>query len=134
MEQHIEIVLNQYSATVMQLEDENYNILIDRPKNKGSSGQGLMGGQHLLVGIGGCFCSTLFASAQSRGVRIYGLRTEVIATVGNAPKKIKNISLNISYSYCSQPEEFTKLIKIAENGCISINTLKSKVSFDFNLI
>lgn len=129
----IKIVLNQFSDSAVQLENENFNIIIDRPKGKGGNGEGLMGGQYLLAGVGGCFCSTLFASAASRNIRIKGLRTEVTAILDLNPKRFKSISLNVSYTFCSKPEEFNKLIKIAENGCISINTLKNDITFSCTL-
>jgi len=128
----INIRLNQYSSTSMQLENENFNIIVDRPIQKGGSGKGLMGGQHLLLGVGGCFCSTLFATAISRGINISGLKVNVIATISNVPKRFNNIDLEVSYNHCSHPEEFNKLLIISEKGCISINTLKKETTFNIS--
>lgn len=116
----------------MQLENEDFNIIVDRPIQKGGSGKGIMGGQHLLLGIGGCFCSNLFASANSRNINLNGLKVNVIATISNTPKRFSNIALEVSYHFCSHPEEFNKLLKIAENGCISINTLKKETTFNIS--
>lgn len=110
----------------MQLEYEDENILVGRSNNNLYSSNGLVGGEYLLVGIGGCFSSNLLAAAQSRKVRIIGLKVEVTAKISEAHKSFNEINLNISYGYCSSPNEFEKLLKIAENGCISINTFKDK--------
>lgn len=131
MEQ-ISIILNQFSPTAMKLQDQNFNIIIDRPIQKGGAGKGLMGGQHLLLGIGGCFCSTLFAATNSRDIKIIGLQVNIIATIENAPKRFSNITLEVSYKKCSHPEEFNKLLKISENSCISINTLKNETIFNIS--
>lgn len=118
----IKITLDQYDATGMQLENES--IFIGRPnKNSDPSKKTLMGGQYLLLGIGGCFCSTLFAAAASRDIKIEGLRAEVTGNIETTPKRFGQINIHTSYDYCSHPEEYTKLLALAEKGCISINTI-----------
>ena len=39
------------------------------------------------------------------------------------PKSSSSIQLHASYTSCSQEEEFSKLLRIAEKGCLSVNTL-----------
>lgn len=128
----ISLELEQISDTAMRLVHENgpANIIIDRPLEKGGSGKGLMGGQYLLLGVGGCFCSTLFAASTERNIKIQGLKVTVNATIGEeTPKRFSQIHLNISYEKCSHESEFKKLVKIAEKGCLSINTIKNGVNF-----
>jgi len=125
------IKLEQCSNTAMQLQNDDFDVVIDRPREKGGGGKGLMGGQYLLLGIGGCFCSTLFAAAQSRDIQMEGLQVEVHGTLSEElPKRFTHVALLVSWQKCNQPSEFVKLLKIAEKGCISVNTIKTGLSFE----
>lgn len=125
----MQITLNQISPTAMHLENDQFSITVDRPIEKGGGGQGLMGGQYYLIGIGGCFCSTLFAAAQSRNVEISGLKVIIKPTMSeDLPKRFSEVALDVSYASCSNEAEFDKLLKIAEKGCLSINTAKQGMS------
>ena len=126
----INLSLKQFSPTSVQLQHPEFSILVDRPKEKGGGGTGLMGGQYLLTGIGGCYCSTLFAAAQARNITIEGLRVEIVANLSEElPKRFSKINLKVSYDYCSTPEAFGTLLTIAEKGCISVNTIKNGMKF-----
>ncbi|WP_109098047.1 OsmC family protein [Aquimarina sp. AU58] len=121
----IRITLEQISNTAMQLNNDTIKVIVDRPISQSGGGNGLMGGQYLLTGIGGCFCSTFFAAAQSRSFEIEGFQVDVIATKSeDLPKRFTDIRLDVSYKKCSDPVVFKKLLRIAEMGCISINTIK----------
>ena len=129
MEQ-ITLELDQYSPTAMQLSHQHFQVVVDRPVEKGGGGQGLMGGQHLLIGIGGCFCSTFFAAAQSRGLEVEGLKVKVVASMSdNLPKRFEAVTLEVTCSRNSDPKLFQKILKIAENGCLSVNTVKNGLDF-----
>jgi uncharacterized OsmC-like protein len=129
----IKIQLNQNSETSVELQHNQFNITIDRPIEKGGNGKGLMGGQYMLAGVGGCFCSTLFAAAQARDIQIEGLSVIVSAMLSEEhPKRFMSITLDATYENCNQPSEFEKLLTIAEQGCISVNTIKNDVAFNVN--
>ncbi|MEM7299403.1 MAG: OsmC family protein [Bacteroidota bacterium] len=122
----IKLELRQHSETAVRLSNDLVEVIVDRPIEKGGGGAGLMGGQYLLTGIGGCFCSTFFAAAQARDFTIEGLVVKVIATVSeDPPKRFTDIKLEVSYDTCSDPAVFDKLLVIAEQGCISVNTVKN---------
>lgn len=126
----ISLTLQQSGNTAVQLQHPEFPITVDRPVDRGGGGTGLMGGQYLLTGIAGCFCSTLFAAAQSREISIDGLRVEVTAQLSDElPKRFTHIDLRLEYEKCSHPEEFDKLLAIAEKGCISVNTVKNGMVF-----
>lgn len=121
----MEITLKQTTGTSVQTTIEDFTINVDRPVSKGGGGSGLMGGQYLLIGIGGCFCSTLFAAAKSRGITFKGLTARVEAKLSDdLPKRFTAVSVDVSYSHCNHPDAVEKLLKIAEKGCISLNTVK----------
>ena len=131
----ISLSLHQNTKTSVQLQNDHFQITVDRPVESGGGGAGLMGGQYMLTGIGGCFCSTLFAAAISRDINIEGLKVTVEATLSeDLPKRFTNILLLTSYKNCSHPEEFDKLLKIAEQGCISVNTIKSGIDLNVRQI
>ena len=125
----INITLEQISESGMQLKNDDFQIIVDRPIEKGGNGQGLMGGQYLLIGMGGCFCSNLFAAAQARNIEIKGLRVSLSPTISeDSPKRFTDVELNVSYEACSHEHEFPKLLQIAEKGCLSLNTAKNAMN------
>lgn len=131
----IKITLEQHAETSMQLKHDQFEVIVDRPVEKGGGGAGLMGGQYLLTGIAGCFCSTFFAAAEAREVKVEGLNVQVIATVSDdLPKRFTDVQLDVTYESCSDPDAFDKLLKMAEQGCISVNTVKNAMSFSANAL
>jgi len=126
---NVKLQLKQCSESAMELDNDQLKIIIDRPVEKGGGGLGIMGGQYLLTGIAGCFCSNLFAAAQSRDIEIKGLKIDISATISDdLPKRFSKVDLNVLYEFCSDKKSFTKLLTIAKNGCISINTVKDSVT------
>lgn len=121
----MEITLQQHSPTAVKLNHPNFNIIVDRPIEKGGNAEGLMGGQYLLVGIGGCFASNLLAALAARNIIVHGLTITVNADITNqAPARFNPISIQVSYASISNEQSLPKLIKIAEKACIAINTIK----------
>ena len=51
-------------------EVRGHQITIDRPEAKGGQDKGAMGGEALLMGLGGCFMSNLLAAARARDIAI----------------------------------------------------------------
>ena len=128
----ISITLNQSGPTSMTLAND-VAVVVDRPIEKGGGGTGLMGGQYLLTGIAGCFCSTLFAAAQARDIEVTDLRVELIAQLSdNLPRRFSKVTLDTEYGTCSKPSEWDSLVRIAEKGCLSINTVKVGMEFAVN--
>ncbi|MEL6255261.1 MAG: OsmC family protein [Bacteroidota bacterium] len=120
----VSLQLTQHSPSSMKLAHDQFTVVVDRPESKGGGGAGLMGGQYLLIGVGGCFCSNLFAAAQTRSIQIEGLSVNVTGNISeDSPKRFSQIALEVSYSSCSDEAEFPKLLVIAEKGCLSVNTL-----------
>ncbi len=126
----ITVNLHQNSPTSSLLTFGEHELIIDRPIDKGGQNQGPMGGQVLLMSVGGCFCSTLYAAAQAREIVVEDLKLSIHGTLSEGlPKRFQEISLEVLEVQCSHPEEFAKLLKIAENGCIAVNTIKQGLDF-----
>lgn len=123
---NVKIRLKQCSKSATELENDKLKIIIDRPIEKGGEGKGIMGGKYLLTGIGGCFCSNLFAAAQARNIEIIGLGLDITATVSeSAPKRFSKVDIAVTYQSCSDAQMFDKLMNIAQKACIAINTVKN---------
>ena len=126
----VTLSLQQSGPTAMRLQND-VQVVVDRPVQQGGGGSGLMGGQYLLTGIAGCFCSTLFAAAAARDIEIAGLSVSVKAELSESlPKRFSHISLEVSYEQCNAPSQFINLLRVAEKGCISMNTVKSGLSLE----
>jgi putative redox protein len=120
-------------ATVTQLDHSasrgtvrDHQLVIDRPEAKGGQDKGPMGGEALLVGLGGCFMSNLLAAAIARDIRLRDARAEIEGDLADAPPRYTAIRMRVSAT-CERPAELPKLVKMAERGCIVANTLRAAV-------
>ncbi len=121
----VQIQLQQVGDTATKAEAGNYEIIIDRPPEKGGGGKGPMGGQVLLMGVGGCFASTLYAAAKERNIIVTGLKIKLSSELSDsAPARFSKINIEVTGGEFSEPKSINKLIDIAQKGCISINTIK----------
>ncbi|HWC04334.1 MAG TPA: OsmC family protein [Methylomirabilota bacterium] len=103
-----------------------HRILIDRPTSKGGLDRGPMGGELLLVALGGCFMSNLIAAAGARGLPVEGLEVTLRGTLAAAPPRFDAIELEVQAATL-EGDALDKLITIAERGCIVHNTLTPAV-------
>lgn len=129
----ITLHLKQKGATSSLLTLGEHKLIIDRPVEKGGHGEGPMGGQVLLMSVAGCFSSTLYAAAQARDLKIEGLRMVVTGEISEStPKRFETLTLEVTEGACGDEKKFSKLLKIAENGCIAVNTIKIGMRFQVN--
>jgi putative redox protein len=105
----------------------NHTVTVDRSVPKGGGNLGPMGGEFLLVGLGGCFMSTLIAAAAARDQDLAGATCSVQGVLAESPSRFSDITLTASCDSCDA-ESFAHLVAIAERGCIVANTLKSAVA------
>ena len=120
---NIAITLERYNSTSMKVKHNDFDIIIDRPVSKGGNGEGLMGGQYLLTGIGGCFCSNLIASAAARDLILENLEVQITAFISeDKPKHFCKIDLKVNCD-CLDNKLLNKVIIIAKKACIAINTV-----------
>jgi putative redox protein len=104
MASEIKVVLRQVSASSSEATMGQHQVIIDRPVSKGGSDLGPMGGELFLSAIGGCFMSNLLAAMKARDADI----SDVSAENGDG-------------------ELLEQLVKIADRGCIMMNTLRDKL-------
>lgn len=118
--------LDQVGPSTSQGEVRGHTVLVDRPAAKGGADRGAMGGELLLVALGGCFASTLFAAIRAREADIDEVRIHVDGTLEGTPPHYTAIHMRVSGRY-SDRELMEKLVTISERSCIVANTLKGSV-------
>lgn len=118
-------------ATVSQLDysasagvAREHRLTMDRPQAKGGQDKGPMGGEALLMGLGGCFMSNLLAAAKARDISLQDARAEIEGDVADGPPRYTAVRVRVS-ARCEPPGELEKLVLIAERGCIVANTLRN---------
>ncbi len=100
----------------------NHTVVIDRPVGKGGTDRGPMGGELILLGLAGCFTSTLLAAIAAREAPITDVRVDAQATVEGRPDRITAWTLRVS-ARGEDPLLLRKLARIAEEGCLAIRSL-----------
>ena len=123
----VSVTVKQIGTSASSAIARGHNLTMDRPEAKGGSDQGMMGGEALLAGLGGCFTSNVLAAAVAREISLSNLETVVTGQLSEeGPSRFVAINLSVSGAGCSA-EEFSRLVTIAERGCIVANTLRSMV-------
>ena len=123
----VTVNVDQLDHTASQGTARNHTLIMDRPEAKGGQNKGPMGGEALLMGLGGCFLSNLFAAAASRDIELTNTRVEITGEVADTRPRYTDIHMKVTAN-CSAPEQLTKLVTIAERGCIAANTLVNAVN------
>ncbi|MGB5251826.1 MAG: OsmC family protein [Sedimenticolaceae bacterium] len=118
--------VTQLDHSASQGEVRGHQLIIDRPEAKGGQDKGPMGGEALLMGLGGCFMSNLLAAALARDIRLRDARADIEGDLDDAPPRYTAIRMRVSAS-CEPAAELPKLVKMAERGCIVANTLRAAV-------
>jgi putative redox protein len=103
-----------------------HRVLIDRPRDKGGSDRGPLGGEYLLIALGGCYLSNLIAAARARDLELTDLQVVVHGEVTGQPERFQSVIMEVQ-GRCSDESTLRKLIEIAERSCIVTNTLKESM-------
>lgn len=123
MANQITVTVQQQSLTTSQGSARNHTVLVDRPESKGGTDLGMMGGEMLLVALGGCFMSNLLEAVRTREAAIRNIQTDIIGTLEGSPAAYTAIEMRIRAEY-DDAALFQKLVTIAERSCICANTLR----------
>src|ERR1700741_3952697 len=109
-----------------------HTVLVDRPSTKGGDDRGPLGGEYLLVSLGGCFMSNLLAAIRAREAAISNVRADVVAAMDGQPDRFTDFTVTVSAER-NDPDEVRTLIKVAARACAVTNTLRkaAPVSFFF---
>ena len=92
MSPHVTVDLHRVADTTIEGSARHHRVAIDRPEAKGGRDRGPMGGELLLLGLGGCFLSNLIAAAKAREVTAEDLAVSVTATLADAPPRFTTVT------------------------------------------
>jgi len=109
-----------------------HSVAIDRPVEKGGADRGPMGGELMLLSLGGCFLSNLLAAIAARSADVADIKITVTGTIGGTPERFEAMDMRVVARY-TDPELMRRLVSIAERGCLVTNTLKAAVVLSVTL-
>jgi putative redox protein len=115
--------VRQDGSTSSQGTVRGHSVRIDRPRAKGGSDQGPMGGELLLLALGGCFMSNLIAAVGARDSAADSFRVLVEARLAGTPERMSEFTIRVGGRY-GENDQMAKLVVIAERGCLVANTLR----------
>ncbi|MFC4640074.1 OsmC family protein [Deinococcus hohokamensis] len=128
----IEVQVKQISPATGQGTARTHEVLIDRPREKGGEDRGMMGGEQLLVSLGGCFLSNLLAAVRSRDADIHDVQLQITGALVSAPARFSAIEVRVSAETADRAM-LEKLVEMADRACIVANTLRPAVDLEFQL-
>ena len=70
--------------------------------------------------------SNLLAAIRSREAAVSNVRATVAGTLAESPSRFEAIEMRVAAD-CEDPQQFEKLVAIAERACIVANTLRHAV-------
>ena len=122
----IQVTIDQVDHSSSRAVTRTHSLTMDRPKAKGGQDMGPMGGEAMLMGLGGCFMSNLFAAAVARDIKLTNAHADISGELADAPARYTAIHMKVTAD-CEPVSELKKIVAIAERGCIVANTLGKAV-------
>jgi putative redox protein len=132
MARTISVEVEQVGPSTGSATARSHTVFVDRPLEKGGSDRGPLGGEYLLMSLGGCFLSTLLAAIRTREADVSNVHVSVLGTVGGVPERFESMALHVSGTYGDE-DLMRKLVAMAERGCLVTNTLKDAVVISVTL-
>ena len=132
MPRTISVDVEQVGPSTGSAAARTHTVFVDRPVEKGGSDRGPLGGEYLLIALGGCFLSTLLAAARAREADVSNVRVSVVGTIGGVPERFESMAVRVSATY-RDAELMRKLVAMSERGCLVTNTLKDAVALSVTL-
>lgn len=126
----LEVRVEQVGPSTSKATARSHSVFVDRPAAKGGADRGPLGGELLLIALGGCFMSNLLAAIRAREAAIADVRIAVSGTLDGTPERFTAVALKIAASY-DDAELLRKLVTIAERACIVTNTLRETTAISF---
>jgi putative redox protein len=132
MPRTISVDVEQIGPSTGSAAARSHTVFVDRPIDKGGSDRGPLGGEYLLIALGGCFLSTLLAAARTRDADVSNVRVSVVGTIGGVPERFESMAVRVAAKY-TDADLMQKLVAMAERGCLVTNTLKNAVTLEVTL-
>lgn len=125
----ITVALHRDGGTATRTEIRGHDVIVDRPTASDGNDAGPMGGELFLASIGGCFMSTFIAAARARGIAADDASCVVTGTFADTPRRFGSVEVLVSSSQCA-PDDLEHLVRVAEQGCIVMNTLRGSLGLE----
>jgi putative redox protein len=132
MARTITVEVDQVGPSTSKGTARSHSVVIDRPTEKGGEDRGPLGGELLLLSLGGCFMSTLLAAIRTREADVSGVKLSVAGTIGGVPERFESLHMRVTAKY-SDADLMRKLMMMAERGCLVTNTLRDAVLITLEL-
>ncbi len=123
MSQSLTVRVEQVGPSTATAQARSHVVLVDRPIAKGGEDRGPLGGEYLLVALGGCFLSNLLAAIRARDAAVSALTVDVSGTIDGAPDRFTTFGLSVAAAH-GDAELVRRLITIAARSCAVTNTLR----------
>lgn len=128
----IGVSLRPAGGSVVVGQARDHTVTIDRPKEKEGTDAGLMGGELLLLALGGCCVSTFLAALKAEAPESDAseIGFQVDGTLVSAPTRFSGTTVRVSAPAAIQDLISKPLLK-AERGCIVHNSIRDAVTVRF---
>ncbi|MGX1274683.1 OsmC family protein [Streptomyces phaeoluteigriseus] len=128
----IGVSLRPVGGSVVVGQARDHTVTIDRPKEKEGTDTGPMGGELLLLALGGCYVSTFLAAlrAEAPEADASDISFQVDGTLVSAPTRFSEITVRVSAPAVLQDLVLKPLLK-AERGCVVHNSIRDAVTVRF---
>jgi putative redox protein len=132
MSQILTVQVEQVGPSTATAQARSHTVLVDRPLAKGGEDRGPLGGEYLLVALGGCFLSNLLAAIRVRGAAVSDVTVSVTGTIDGSPDQFTTFGLSVAAVH-GDSALVRKLIAMAARACAVTNTLRrsAAVTFEF---
>ena len=115
--------LQQDGPSTSKATVRSHTVFVDRPVARGGADRGPVGGEYLLVALGGCFSSHLLAAIRAREAPVTGVCVSVDGTLDGSPERFTTFDVSVTAA-CEDRDLLDKLVAIAERACQVIGTLR----------
>ena len=123
MGQMLAVRVEQVGPSSATAQARSHTVFVDRPVAKGGEDRGPLGGEYLLVALGGCFLSNLLAAIRARDAGISKVAVDVTGTIDGVPDRFTTFGLSVAAVH-GDADLVRKLITIAARACAVTNTLR----------
>ena len=123
MSQTLTVQVEQVGSSTATAKARAHSVVVDRPVAKGGADRGPLGGEYLLVGLGGCFLSNLLAAIRAREAAVSQVRVDVTGTIEPTPDHFAGFTMSVSATH-NDSALVRKLVAIAARACAVTNTLR----------
>jgi putative redox protein len=132
MSSTLKVHVEQAGVATSTATARTHTVVVDRPVAKGGDDRGPLGGEYLLVALGGCFLSNLLAAIRGRHADVTQVRVDVSGVIDGTPDHFTQFTMAVSAVH-RDAETVRKLIEIAARSCAVTNTLRKSapVSIEF---